>query len=143
MFIVFKSIPIGLISLAPNMLPILVNFGIMGWLGIRLDSATSMISAIGIGIIVDDTIHFLHAFGESYKQTGDYTTAMVKTFQLKGRPIILTSVLLFFGFSVVMFSKFVPTYYFGLLSALLMFNALWADLIVLPCILLVVKPKFK
>ncbi len=143
MFLVFRSIPIGLVSIIPNILPLLINFGIMGWFGIRLDSATSMISAIGIGIIVDDTIHFLHTFEESLKETaGDYTQAMYNTLVTKGRPIILTSVILFFGFGVVIFSKFVPTSYFGLLSALIMINALLADLIILPCVLLFFKPRF-
>jgi len=102
-----------------------------------------MISAIGIGIIVDDTIHFLHSFGENLKETGDYARAMHRTLALKGRPIILTSVILFCGFGVLSVSQFVPTSYFGILSALLMFNALWADLVVLPCILLLFKPKFR
>ena len=143
MFLIFKSLSVGLVSIVPNVLPILVNFGIMGWMGIRLDSATSMISAIGIGIIVDDTIHFLHNFGENLKGKGDYISAMNKTLKAKGRPILLTSIVLFFGFGVLYFSKFVPTSSFGLLSALLMVNALWADLFILPCLLIVLKPKFK
>lgn len=143
MFVVFKSISVGVVSLVPNILPILINFGIMGWLGIRLDSATTMISAIGIGIIVDDTIHFLHRFGGAVKDKGDYVEAMRVTLTTKGRPITFTSLILFFGFGVVVFSQFVPTYYFALLSALLMVNALWADILVLPSILLFFKPKFK
>lgn len=142
-FLLFRSIPVGLVSIVPNLLPIVVNFGIMGWLGIRLDSATSMISAIGIGIIVDDTIHFLHSFRESFRKTGDYTLSMQRSLAQKGRPIVLTSVILFFGFGIVSVSQFVPSAYFGLLSALLIFNALWADLIVLPCILLCMKPRFR
>ena len=142
MFFVFRSMPVGLISIIPNMLPLLINFGIMGWVGIRLDSATSMISAIAIGIIVDDTIHFLHCFGEKFKKDKDYIKAVQYTLLSKGRPIILTSVILCFGFGVVILSKFVPTSYFGLLSTLLIFNALWADLIVLPAVILQVKPKF-
>jgi uncharacterized protein len=143
MFVVFRSLPLGLIALIPNILPLLVNFGIMGWLGIRLDSATSMISAIGIGIIVDDTIHFMHSFRESLKAQGDCSLAVEAALQQKGKPIILTSVILFFGFGVIIFSKFMPSFYFGILSCLLMVNALWADLIVLPCALLFFKPKIK
>ena len=143
MFFVFKSIPVGLISIVPNVLPILINFGIMGWLGIRLDSATSMISAIGVGIIVDDTIHFLHHFGVASGETKDYSSAVFKTLLAKGRPIILTSLILFFGFGVVSLSNFVPTSYFGILSSLLMFNALWADLVVLPSLLVHFKPRFR
>ena len=142
MFLVFRSISVGLISIVPNILPILINFGIMGWFGIRLDSATSMIAAMGIGIVVDDTIHYLHSYGEALRSTGDHTKAMCMSLADKGRPIILTSIILFFGFGVLTISKFVPTSYFGLLSAMLMINALLADLIILPCILMTFRPKF-
>ncbi|VAX35412.1 Exporter protein, RND family [hydrothermal vent metagenome] len=142
LFIVFRSFSVGLVSIIPNLLPLLINFGIMGWFGIRLDSATSMISAIGIGIVVDDTIHFIHSFKENLKETGDYTKAMHSSLQSKGRPIILTSIILFFGFGTVAFSSFVPTAYFGLLSSLIMINAVLADLIILPAFLIHFKPKF-
>ncbi|MFH1771805.1 MAG: MMPL family transporter [Candidatus Omnitrophota bacterium] len=143
MFIVFRSFSVGFVSIIPNILPILINFGAMGICGIRLDTATSIISAIGIGIIVDDTIHFLHCFGRQVKKDNDYEKAIHRTFALKGRPIIYTSVILFFGFGVVAFSNFVPTIYFGILSASMMATALLADLIVLPALLLVFKPRFK
>lgn len=143
MFFVFRSIPLGFISIIPNVLPILINFGIMGAVGIKLDSATSMIAVVGIGIVVDDTIHFLHGFGEAFKASGDHTAAMYEALRTKGSPIIATSMILFFGFIVLGFSKFVPTAYFGILSAMLMFNALLADLIVLPCAILYFKPGIK
>ncbi|MFC1753798.1 RND family transporter [Thermoproteota archaeon] len=136
MFIVFRSFSFGVISIIPNILPLLINFGIMGFLAIRLNSATSMISAIGIGIIVDDTIHFMHRFKRSIKEAKNATESAYETISDKGRPVILTSIILFFGFGIVSFSRFVPTSYFGILSALLMFNALWADLIVLPSVLI-------
>jgi hypothetical protein len=143
MFVVFRSISVGLVSIVPNLLPILFNFGIMGWMGIRLDSATSMIAAVGIGIVVDDTIHYLHSYGQAVKNTGNYTQAMYNSLAEKGRPIFLTSVILFFGFGIIALSQFIPTRYFGLLSAMLMINALVADLIVLPCVLLTMKPRFR
>ena len=142
MFLVFRSFSVGCVSIVPNMVPLLINFGIMGWFGIRLDSATSMISAIGIGIVVDDTIHFLHGFGKNVKESGDYVRAMYNTLRVKGEAIVLTSVILVFGFGVVTVSKFVPTSYFGLLSSLIILNALIADLFVLPCLLLVLRPRF-
>ena len=115
----------------------------MGWLGIRLDSATSMISAIGIGVIVDDTIHFLHEFSKFLRKDRDYVKAMYHTISHKGRPIIFTSVILFFGFGIVSISRFIPTSSFGVLTALLMVNALLGDLVILPCILMFLEPKFK
>jgi len=142
MFVLFRTVSVGLVSIVPNALPILINFGLMGIAGIRLDSATSMISAIGIGIIVDDTIHFLHQFGKEIKKDNDYVQAMYRTLALKGRPIVFTSIILFFGLGVLIFSKFMPTLYFGVLSATLMFTAIIGDLIVLPCLLLFFRPKF-
>lgn len=143
MFIVFKSIPVGIVSIIPNVLPILINFGIMGFFNIRLNSATSMISAIGIGIVVDDTIHFLHSYQEGIIKTGNYTDALQYTLKNKGRPITFTSIILFFGFGILSFSKFLPTASFGFLSAMLMLNALLADLIILPAVLLWIKPDFR
>jgi hypothetical protein len=143
MFLALRSFPIGIISVIPNVLPLLMNFGIMGLFGIRLDSATSMIAAIAIGIVVDDTIHFLFGFGEALEENGDYTAAMYKTLEQRGRPIIVTTVILFFGFGILSVSKFVPTAYFGLLSALLMLYALIAELFITPSLLLCFKPSFK
>jgi predicted RND superfamily exporter protein len=142
MFIDFRSISLGLISLTPNLFPLLLNFGLMGLLSIRLDSVTSIVSDIGIGIIVDDTIHFYHSFGEEVKKNGDYQQALYKSFLTKGSPTIITSVILILGFGVVSFSKFVPTYYFGILSSLLIFNAMWSELLLSPALLMLVKPKF-
>jgi uncharacterized protein len=141
MFLVFKDFRLGLVSIVPNALPLVVTFGIMGWCGIRLNSATSMIAAVGIGIIVDDTIHFLHSFKVALAKNPKVEEAVGIALQEKTRPIVLTSIMLFFGFATVLISKFVPTFYFGLLSASLMLNALWADLIVLPSLLLYVYRK--
>ncbi len=143
MFVDFRSFSVGILSIIPNLLPLLMGFGIMGLCGIRLDSATSMISDIGIGIIVDDTIHFFHSFGEALKETGNHRLSMDRTFALKGRPTIITSLILILGFGVVATSKFVPTYYFGLLSAVLILNGLVVELFVGPALLLWFKPKFK
>ncbi|MEW5895817.1 MAG: MMPL family transporter [Candidatus Omnitrophota bacterium] len=143
MFIDFRSLSLGFLSVLPNMLPIMLNFGIMGAAGIRLDSATSMISDIGIGIIVDDTIHFFHAYGEAYKQSGDPEAAIMQSFTFKGAPTFITSIILIAGFGVLTLSKFMPTFYFGLLSALLIFNGLWVELFLSPAILAFFKPKFK
>lgn len=143
MFVALRSIPVGIISVIPNVLPLIINFGIMGFFGIRLDSATSMIAAIAIGIVVDDTIHFLFGFGEALEETNDYAAAMYRTLEQRGRPIIETSAILFFGFGILSVSKFVPTSYFGLLSSLLMLYALIAELFLTPSLILCFKPSFK
>ncbi|MCQ9207634.1 MAG: MMPL family transporter, partial [Omnitrophica bacterium] len=142
MFILFRSFTMGLISIVPNALPIVFNFGLMGLMGIYLDSATAMISAVCIGIIVDDTIHFLHCFREEIKKDGDHARAICRVLCIKGRPIILTSVILFFAFGVFIFGSFVPVVHFGMLCAVMMVSALLSDLIVLPALLLYFRPKF-
>lgn len=140
-FFIFRSIFIGLISIVPNILPLLINFGIMGIFGIRLDSATSMVSAIGIGIIVDDTIHFLYRFRYEIRKDNDCSQAIYRVLLAKGRPIILTSFILFSGFIILITSRFMPTVYFGILTASMMITALLADLFVLPSLLLIIWPK--
>ena len=140
--IVFKSVRIGLLSLAPNLVPLIMNFGIMGLLGIYLDSSTSIISAVGIGIIVDDTIHFLHSFVKNNLKY-DREKAIIEAMQDKGPAIVFTSVILFIGFGIVSLSNFSPTSDFGFLSALLMLNALLADLFFLPSLLMIFGRKIK
>lgn len=134
MFLVFRSIRVGILSMVPNIIPLILNFGIMGAFGIRLDSATSMISAVGIGIIVDDTIHFLHTLIKNLKQL-PLDKAVDEVIMEKGRPIIFTSVILFFGFVILSLSRFSPTAAFGVLTSVLMVNALISDLLILPAIL--------
>ncbi len=143
MFLLFRSLSVGLISIVPNVFPIFVNFGIMGLWGIPLSTATSMISAIAIGIVVDDTIHFLHTFGYCLSQTsGDYQKALFETIKIKGEAIVFTSVILALGFGVLIFSNFVPTKHFGYLTTLIMFTALIGDLLILPALLITFKPRF-
>jgi hypothetical protein len=143
MFINFRSFSLGLLSIFPNVLPLLVNFGLLGFLAIRLDSATSMISDIGIGIVVDDTIHFFHSYDEGAKETNDYESAIYRSFVAKGRPTLITSLILILGFGVVSFSQFVPTHYFGVLSSLLIFNGLWVELFLTPALLAWFKPRLR
>ena len=140
MFVVFRSWKVGLLSMFPNVLPLVFNFGIMGWLGIRLDSATSMISAVGIGIIVDDTIHFLHSLIE-HRRTMDLKSAVRAVLLEKGRPIVFTSVILFCGFVILVTSRFSPTSAFGMLTSVLMISALIADIVIFPAFLYVLSDK--
>ena len=140
MIIVFRSITIGIISLIPNIFPILLNFAIMGILGITLNTATALISAVAIGIAVDDTIHFLTEYLKlRRKQKISIQNAVERTLKNKGRAIISSSIILFFGFAVLVTSKFHPTFDFGMLTSIIMITALIGDLLFLPCILMVKK----
>lgn len=136
-----KSIRLGLISIIPNIIPIAMTMGAMGLFGINLDTATVMISTVAIGIAVDDTIHFLNRFKLEFKRTGSYEESVETSLHTSGRAIISTSIILFFGFWTLLFGSFKPTNYFGFLSGITMLTALVGDLLILPAVILVLKPK--
>jgi predicted RND superfamily exporter protein len=137
--ILFLSIRVGLLSLVPNIVPIAMLFGIMGWFGVSLNVSTSMIAAIAIGIAVDDTIHFLNTFNGELRNRGNQEEAVVGTMRVVGQPIVFTSVALAVGFLILPLSNFQPIKDFGILSATVMVLALFGDLFVLPAVITVTK----
>ncbi|MBW1780129.1 MAG: MMPL family transporter [Deltaproteobacteria bacterium] len=139
MFLLFMSYKVGIIALLPNCFPIIVSFGVMGWFGIPLSMATSLIASIAIGLAVDDTIHYLVGYNREFKEDLNKERALNKTVRHMGRPIIFTTLTISVGFSVLMFSNFRPTAVFGLLMMITMFSALVADLILLPSLMLHVE----
>lgn len=136
MILAMRSLAIGLLSLVPNMVPIVLNFGIMGALGIPLNTSTALISVIGLGIAVDDTIHFLTEYNLRRAEKMPIREALRRVTMDKGLGICSSSVILFIGFSVLMLSNFVPTMSFGFLSAVIMITAWIGDMIVLPAVVL-------
>lgn len=136
MFLVFRSVATGFLSLVPNLFPIILNFGIMGLISIPLNTATALISAVALGIAVDDTIHFLWEYNNQRAQKVSIQKSLERVIFTKGRAIISSSLILCIGFSVLILSSFVPTINFGALSATIMITALIGDLLVLPSILL-------
>lgn len=141
LFIVFRSFSIGLISIIPNTLPILFNLGLMGIVGIPLNTATAIISAVAIGIAVDDTIHFLNQYQLERKKGSSINNACIASMEKKGVPIITTSLILIVAFGILVFSSFVPTAQFGFLSAVIMLFAIISDLLILPTVLLLRKGR--
>ena len=139
MFLLFMSYKVGVIGMLPNCFPIIVSFGVMGWLGIPLSLATSLIASIAIGLAVDDTIHYLVCYNREFKKDLDKKRSLRETIQHIGRPIIFTTITISVGFSILMFSNFKPTAVFGLLMVITMFSALVADLILLPSLMLHVE----
>jgi hypothetical protein len=139
MYLLFLSIRVGLIALIPNCFPIVVNFGLMGWLGIELSVGTCLVACIAIGLAVDDTIHFLVRYHRELKKTRDKEKALVNTIGCIGRPIIFTTLTVGAGFSLLLVSHFQPTALFGLLIVVTMFSALLGDLILLPSLLMRVR----
>ena len=141
MFLVLRSFKIGLLSIPPNAFPILANLGFMGFVGIPLNTATATISAVAIGIAVDDTIHFLVQY-QRERMRSRPLEAVKKTLESKGLAAITTSVVLIVGFLVLVVSQFIPTVQFGKLCALVMGLALLADLFLLPGLIFIGKKIF-
>jgi hypothetical protein len=143
MFFVLRSFSLGMLSILPNLFPIVLNFGIMGLFSIPLNTATALIAAVAIGVAVDDTIHFLTQLKRSLADGADIRKAIHQTIQVKGRAIILSSLILSIGFGVMVFSSFVPTINFGALSAVIMVTAALGDILLLPAAALVVASAFR
>jgi len=127
--------------MVPNLFPIAVTLGIMGWFGIPLDVSTTMIASVTIGIAVDDTIHFISWLRRNSGSGNDPSAAIVQTFADVGKPIVITTFLLFSGFMVLMFGSIIPIRMFGMLTAFSMVFALIGDFFVLPPLVLILKPK--
>jgi hypothetical protein len=135
MFMLFLSSKVGLVAIAPNLFPIVVNFGIMGWLGLELSMATGLIAGVAVGLAVDDTIHYLVRFNHEFKKDLNDRRALRSTLNHIGRPVICTTLTISLGFSVLMFSSFKPTAIFGFLMVTTMLAALVGDLLLLPALM--------
>jgi predicted RND superfamily exporter protein len=134
------SVRLGLLSMIPTVIPILMTLGLMGWLGIPINTATAVISCVAIGIAVDDTIHYMTRYRKEYQTRADETGAAFRAMASAGRALYLTSFILTVGFALLVFSHFKPIIYFGVLMAVTMISALAGDLILLPVLLMVLKP---
>ena len=132
MTILFVSLKAGLISLLPNALPVAMNFGLMAWSGIPLNTGTCMVAAIALGIAVDDTIHLMVRYRLWLGELKDEERAMRETIANEARPVLATSMALAAGFAVVMFSQFNPTVHFGYLASIVMITAMLTDLLITP-----------
>jgi len=141
MFLVlFRSVTLSIIGILPNLLGAAVVLGIMGWAGIPMDMMTITIAAITIGIAVDNGIHYIYRFREEYALNGSYAETLHVCHSNIGKAVFYTTMTIIFGFSILMFSNFIPTIYFGVLTAAAMFIALLAALTVLPKLILIWKP---
>ncbi|AEJ18454.1 efflux RND transporter permease subunit [Gracilinema caldarium] len=138
----FKSPLAGLIGSLPLSISILINFGIMGFLGINLDMVTSLISSIAIGIGVDYTIHFMNNYHHERLQSDDLKKVTFNTYMVSGKAILINAGSVALGFLVLCFSEFVVLRYIGFLVAVVMVTSSVTALTVLPLILNLVKPKF-
>ncbi|MEG3619295.1 efflux RND transporter permease subunit [Magnetovibrio sp. PR-2] len=117
----------GLVSMIPNLTPIVVTLGMMGWLGVPLDIFTMLIGSIAIGLAVDDTIHFMHNYRRYHHDTGSVEIAVKETLLGTGRAMLVTSVVLALGFFIYMFSIMHNLFNFGWLTGTAIILALLAD----------------
>lgn len=136
MSLLFTDVKAGILSLIPNLFPVMILFGVMGYAGIYLDTGTAMIGAIAVGIAMDDTIHFMVRYQKEMRETGDQVTAMEKTMQAEIVPVFSTSIATSLGFAILLFSSFKPIENFGILTGVTMMCALCTDLLITPMLLI-------
>jgi len=138
--ILFKSWKIALVTIFPNVIPIIFFLGFMGWAGIPLDMMTITIAAISMGIAVDDAIHYVHRFREEFHRSRSYRGSILICGKSVAYAMLYTTIVITAGFSILVFSNFIPTIYFGLLTGLAMVIALIVNLLLLPSMILMFKP---
>lgn len=135
MSIAFRSLRVGLISLAPNLLPILFVIGAMGWLGLSINLGTAMIASVSLGLTVDSSIHYFAGFYRARREGADSLTAVRMTNQGVGTALTYTNLALIAGFLALTWSHFMPLVYFGLLVSAAMVGGLIGNLMLLPLLI--------
>jgi len=138
--ILFRNIKLSLIGVVPNFIAAFFILGIIGLLGIPLDMMTITIAAITIGIAVDNSIHYIYRFKEEFIKHKDYEKTLKICHSTVGVAILNTSITIVFGFSILVFSKFIPTIYFGVFTGIAMLLAMISVLTLLPTLILINKP---
>ena len=138
--VLFRNIKLSLIGVVPNFIAAFFILGIIGLLGIPLDMMTITIAAITIGIAVDNSIHYIYRFKDEFLKTKDYNKTLKTCHSTVGVAILNTSITIVFGFSILVFSKFIPTIYFGVFTGIAMLLAMISVLTLLPSLILVSKP---
>ncbi|WDE03653.1 RND family transporter [Thalassomonas viridans] len=142
MFLVlFRNFKLSLIALIPNMVAAALVLGLMGFIGIPLDLMTITIAAICIGIAVDNSIHYVDRFNSEFDRHRDYWLSVRHCHGSIGKAMYYTSITITLGFSILALSNFVPTVYFGLLTGFAMLMALFANMTLLPLLIVQFKPR--
>jgi len=141
MILILGSVRIGLISMIPNLTPIILGLFIMYIDHIPLDMFTLLIGSIAIGLAVDDTIHFMHNYRRYYIETKDSSKAIELTFFTTGKAMVITSVVLSLGFYSYMMAQMVSIQNFGFLTGSVIVLALLADLLLAPALMIVASKR--
>ncbi|MBA3663889.1 MAG: MMPL family transporter [Bacteroidetes bacterium] len=142
-FFLHRSWRMVLVFIIPNVIPLLIIGGIMGFAGIELKAATSLVFSIAFGIATDDTIHFISRLKIELGYGKSLMYAFKRTYFETGKPIILTTFILLGGFMSLMISNFQSTFYFGFLICITIIVAVIADIFLLPVLLFLIFGKKK
>lgn len=135
-----RSVKLGMISILPNVFPVLMVLGLLGITGIYMDTVLMSVSAMIIGVAVDDTIHFFIRLRREFEKTGEYESAVRETIIGAGRPLMFTTITLALGFGVLMISAMMGWVKIGALAGFAFVCALLADLLLAPALVLLLKP---
>ena len=141
MILLLGRLRIGLLSMIPNLLPIVLTLGFMGWFNIKLDMFTLLIGSIAIGLAVDDTIHVFHNFRKYHETTGNVKMAIDESLLTAGKAIFVTSLTLAIGFWIFMAASLNNLFAFGCLTGITLMTAFVADIILAPALLTVMYSK--
>ena len=135
MALAFRSVLVGVVALLPNLFPIVMVIGTMGWMGLPVNIATAMIASVSLGLTVDSSIHYISGFRRARAAGDDVAAALKRTHTGVGRAVVLANLALVVGFSVLTLSHFIPLVYFGILVSVAMLGGLAGNLVLLPVLL--------
>ncbi|MFO1093510.1 MAG: hypothetical protein U0992_09385 [Planctomycetaceae bacterium] len=135
MGIAFRGFWIGVASLIPNVIPILLVVGCLGWFGLPINLGTAMIASVSMGLTIDSSIHYLVDYRRARELGMDHEHAVRDTHQGVGLALLFSNLALMVGFVVLCLSNFIPLIYFGVLVSLAMLGGLIGNLVLLPLLL--------
>jgi uncharacterized protein len=142
MVITLGSLQAGAIAMIPNVIPALLGFGLMGLLGVPLDTDTILIAPLIIGLAVDDTIHFMTHYRVELIRTKSIELALSSAINEVGQAVMFTTMVLGLGFALLSFSDYLGMAKLGFFGSLAIFVALLCDLFLIPALIIVFKPTF-
>lgn len=135
--LIFRSVKLGLLSLAPNLIPLSIGGGFMYFSGIDLNIGSAIVASVTLGIAVDDTIHFLtNLYRDKFQKGYSTVEAGARVISFTGPALLMTTLILVTSFGLYLLGDFVPNIHFGILCALVLSSALIIDLIFLPAVLI-------
>lgn len=135
MTLAFRSFRIGLISLFPNVFPIVLVIGAIGWIGLPVNIATAMIASVSMGLTVDSSIHYISGYQLARQSGASVSEAIFQTHSGVGSALLFSNLALIIGFSVLTLSNFIPLVYFGVLVSVAILGGLIGNLLLLPVLL--------